>query len=167
MNGVTVDIRGAAELQRSLEKLGGAEANAMLQKATAAAARSLKRDVVSEMPKPRLPGDGRSYPGALKRSATAKRARRDRPASIVTNRRSVAYWWPMVLGGSRPHRIRFPGQVAAGVQRSNLKGGTRGGGNIRHPGHKGNDFLSRGLAKGQDKAMAAASAVLDKYLASI
>jgi hypothetical protein len=141
VSAVSVDVRGVRELMQSLDKLDHANANRVLQKAVGKGATSLKADVQREAPK---------RTGRLRKSATAHRAKRDRPASIVTNRRSRAYWWPMVIGGSKPHDIRMPG-----------------GGTIRHPGHKGNDFLSRGLAKGQDKAMAAVAKVLGDYLDSI
>ena len=165
--GIGVTVRGLDELLASLEKLNHPNADKMLQDATKAAGTSLKKDVQAEMPPARLPGDGRSYPGALRRSASVRKARWQRPATLVTNRRSVAYWWPMVIGGSRPHRIRFPDQKAAGVTRSDLKNGQRGKGNIKHPGHRGNDFLSRALARGGDKATAAAAKVLGDYLDSI
>jgi hypothetical protein len=116
MSAIGVDVRGVKELTASLDKLDHANANKVLQKAVGKGAISLKGDVQREAPK---------RTGKLRKSATAHRAKRDRPASIVTNRRSVAYWWPMVIGGSKPHDIHMP------------KGGT-----IRHPGHKGFDLIS-------------------------
>jgi hypothetical protein len=155
-------------VQRLFDRLGDTkEMEKVLLKATDAAARTVvKPAVLREMPPDRKPGYSKASAGALRRSLWVHRAKRKYGSvgTLVTNHRKVAFWWPMVIGGSRPHRIRFPNQVAAGVQRSNLKSGVRGGGNIRHPGHGGNDFLSRAFAKSQGPALAKINDAIGRYL---
>ncbi len=165
---IRLSVEGLPEVQRLFAKLGDtAEFEKVLLKATDSAARTVIRSAVfAEMPPARRPGSRAATRGDLRRSVWVHRARRKRGSvgTLVTNKRRIAFWWPMVIGGSRPHRIRFPNQVAAGVSRSNLKSGAVGGGSIQHPGHGANDFLSRAFAKSEAPALAKIDAVIGRYL---
>jgi hypothetical protein len=124
---VDVDVRGAKELQAELEKAFGPNMKKTLQKATTSGARFLKPPTQAAAPRGRT--------GRLRRSISARQARRQRPAAVVTARPRIAFYRHMVIGGTKAHRIRFPDQRAAEVPKTQ--------GNIRHPGAKANPFIER------------------------
>jgi hypothetical protein len=165
---IGISIEGLPEVQRLFDRLGDTkETEKVMLKATDAAARTVvKPAVLSEMPPNRKPGNAKHQAGDLRRSVWVHRAKRKygMVGTLVTNHRKIAFWWPMVIGGSRAHRIRFPNQVAAGVQRSDLKYGTRGDGDIQHPGHGANDFLGRAFAKSQAPALAKINDAIGRYI---
>lgn len=147
---VSIDVLGIPEVQEALDKLGGAPMKKTLQAASTAGAKALKPFVVAEAPK---------RTGKLRRSISARRAKRDLPAAIVSPRPKVAFYRHMVIGGTKPHRIRFPDQKARGVPKAE--------GNIQHPGAKPNPFVARGYDKGKSTALAAIDQVIDTYLDSL
>jgi len=165
--GISVSYQGLDEVQRMLSRLDDPNVKKVLQQATDAGGKVMKWAVLDEMPPNAKPGWKGAHSGDLRKSVWVHRAKRSRPGTVITNKRRKAFWWPMVIGGSREHRIRFPNQVKAGVPRSNLKSGTIGGGNIHHPGHGPNPFLQRAFAIGQRGAMAAVEKVVDDYLESL
>lgn len=155
---VGIDIRGIPEVKAALDKLGGPPMKATLQKASSAGAKALKPFVQAEAPVGE-PGNPYTKRGALRRSVSARKAKRDLPAAVVSPRPKIAFYRHMVIGGTKPHRIRFPNQKAAGVD--------KGAGNIRHPGAKANPFVARGYAKGESAALAAIDRVIDQYLETL
>lgn len=170
--GIGISIAGMPEVQAMLNRLDDPFMRPVLQRATDAGAVALKPLIFAEMPPDAAHRDMRgrkrlAASGGLRQSVWIHRAKRQRPATIISNHRKIAYWWPMVIGGSRPHRVRFASQVAAGVPRSNLKSGQLGEGAIQSRGHGGNPFVSRALAKGQGAAMRAIEQVITTYLDSL
>lgn len=147
---MSIDIRGLRETQAALAKLEPPQLKKLEQKATNAGVKALKPYVAAETPK---------RTGKLRKSISAATARKDRPASIVKFRPKVAFYRHMVIQGTKPHRIRFPDQKAAGVPKAQ--------GNIRHPGAKANDILGRAWSKGGARALDAVDKVIDDYLESI
>jgi hypothetical protein len=145
---VGVSIRGLDEVQRALSKLEGPPLRKVLQKASSAGAKTIKPYVKDETPKGRT--------GRLRKSISATQARKDRPAAIVKFRPKIAYYRHMVIQGTKPHRIRFPNQRAAGVSRRL--------GNIAHPGHRGNDIMGRAWDKGRAATMRAVNDSIRTYL---
>ena len=143
-----VSIRGLPEVQRALAKLEPAQTKMILQKASTAGAKAVKPYVKAETP--------RGATGKMRRSISATQARRGRPAAIVKFRPKIAYYRHMVIGGTTPHRIRFPNQKEAGVPKRQ--------GNIRHPGAHGNDIVGRAWAAGETATLAAIGKVIDVYL---
>lgn len=141
------DIRGVDEVQRLLSKVEGPALKKTLQKATNASAKFLKPKVQAAAPR-------RS--GKLRKSISAGQARRDRPSAIVKARPKVAFYRHMVTGGTKPHRIRFPDQKAAGVPKSE--------GNIKHPGAKAKPFIEETSRQYRDGAVDAALDVIRKEL---
>lgn len=123
---VSVDVRGVKEVQRSLDRVSGAPMKRTLQKATNASAKFLKPLVQAEAPR---------KTGKLRKSISAGQAKRGRPASIVKARPKIAYYRHMVIGGTKPHRIRFPDEKRAGIPKTQ--------GSIRHPGAKAQPFIDR------------------------
>jgi len=148
---VSLDIQGVPELQRALAKLTGHDLKKALQKASTAGAKTIKPFVKAETPKGKT--------GRLRKSVSARQARRERPAAIVVFRPKVAYYRHMVIGGTKPHRIRFPDQKAAGVSK------TRG--NIQHPGHGGNPIMSRAWSKGKRQTLDAINKSIGDYIDSV
>jgi hypothetical protein len=147
---VGVDVRGMPEVMAALDGLGGKHMNAALQKASTAGAKAIKPYVQAEAPRRK---------GKLRRAVSARKAKRDLPAAVVSARPKVAFYRHMVIGGTKPHRIRFHDQKAAGVPKSQ--------GNIQHPGARSNPFVERGFEKGEDAALRAIDAVIDAYLESL
>ena len=163
--GVVVSFEGMEAVQKMLAAVDQVAAKKVLQQATSAGGKAMKPFVVAAAPAGR--GGKKKWPGSIKGAVWVHRAARNRPATVVGHHKKKAWYWHIVVGGARPHRVRFPSQVAAGVQRSNLKGGVEGGGNIRHPGAHPNPFVARGAAAGESAAMAAVNAVIEKYLAGL
>jgi hypothetical protein len=147
---VAIDVRGIPEVQEALGKLEGPAARKMLQKASAAGGKVLKKTVQAEAPR---------RTGILRKSVSARTVRRNRPGTVVSPRPKVAFYRHFVILGTRPHQIRFPNQKADGVPKSQ--------GNISHPGAKANPFVARGYDRGQAAAMAAVEKVVDDYLESL
>jgi len=123
----------------------------VLQKASSAGAKAIKPYVRAETPKGKT--------GRMRKSISATQAKRDRPAAIVKFRPKIAYYRHMVIGGTKPHRIRFPDQKEAGVPKSQ--------GNIRHPGAKGNDVMGRAWSNGKTVTIAAVNKVIREYLEAL
>jgi len=144
----SVSVRGLDEVQRALAKLEPVPVKKLLQQASTAGAKKAKPYAQAETP--------RGKTGRLRKSISATQARRDRPAAIVRFRPKIAFYRTMVIGGTRPHAIRFPDQVKAGVPKS--------AGNIRHPGARPNDIMARAWAKAEPETMAAIGKVIDVYL---
>ena len=151
MSSVEISIRGLDEVQRALSKLDGPALRTVLQKASSAGAKTIKPFVQAETPKGKT--------GRLRKSISATQARKDRPAAIVKFRPKVAYYRHMVIQGTKAHRIRFASQKAAGVPKRD--------GNIRHPGHRGNDVMGRAWDKGKGPTLKAVNDSIRQYLDSI
>lgn len=114
---VKVTIEGEEELNRLLDSMSGPQLKKVAGKATASAAVKVLKPVVKQRA---------AFNPALARSIRAGAARKDKPAGIVHRDHKRAWWGHFVVGGTKPHRIRFPDQKAAGVPKEQ--------GNIRHPG---------------------------------
>lgn len=155
---VGVDIRGMPEVLRALEQLQGPPLRKTLQKASNAAGRALKPHVQAAAPVG-PPGNRVTKRGALRRSVSTRQARRDRPAAVVSARPKVAFYRHMVIGGTRPHRIRTHAQKLAGVGKSQ--------GAIRHPGARPKPFIAQGFARGERDALAAIDRVIAEALAAL
>lgn len=144
---MSVTITGLAELQRELDKMQPGPLKRTLQKGTNAGGKFLKPKVQAAAPR---------RTGRLRKSISSTQAKRDRPATIVKARPKIAYYRHMVIGGTKPHRIRFPDQKAAGVPKSH--------GNIEHPGSKANPFITRTAEQFDDAAIKVAITTMTKEL---
>lgn len=146
---MSVTIHGLKELQDELEKLEPAPLKKTLQKGTAAGAKLLKPRVQAETPR---------RTGRMRKSVSAATARRERPASIVKYRtgKTGAWYRHFVLLGTKPHRIRFADQKAAGIPKSQ--------GNIQHPGARANPVMARVQSKYERAAADAAIDTIRKEL---
>jgi hypothetical protein len=89
---IGVRIVGADEIHSLLAKYQGTEAKKRLQKAAQAGAKVLKPKVKAAVP----PGHSR-----LKRSISAKRAKRQLPAAIVVARPKIAFYRHFTIAGTR------------------------------------------------------------------
>lgn len=151
MSNITVDVRGLPEVKEALDKLGGAPMKRTLQKASTAGARALKKPVQAAAPR---------QTGRLRKSVSARQARKDRPAAVVSARPKVAFYRHMVIGGTKPHGPRkatmlvFKGRD--GLVRTKHVRGT-----------PSRPFISEGFADGRRDAEAAIDKVMDEYLASL
>ena len=164
---LSVDTQGVESVQAALAKFEAPAAKKMLQTSASKGAVVLRRAVKSAAPGPTRPGYPKNKAGDLKRAVSYGQTKRVKPGARVWVRKEVAFYRIYVVGGTQPHRIRFPNQKAAGVPRSHLPG-TAGGGNIRHPGIKTpNPFVARGFDAGRRGAEAAIDKVVAQYLAKL
>lgn len=151
IGGGLVSIRGLGEVQEALARLEPGPLKKVLQKASTAGAKTIKPYVRAETPKGKT--------GRLRKSISAQQARKGRPAAIVKFRPRVAFYRHMVIGGTKPHRIRFPDQKAAGVPKSR--------GNIQHPGSRGNDIVGRAWSSGGKATLDAIEKSIHDYLEAL
>lgn len=150
---VRVDVRGIPEVQSALGKLDdGPQARKALQKAASAGAKALKPYVQREAP--------RGKTGRLKRSISARMAKRDRPAAVVSPRPKVAFYRHFVINGTKDHGPRkakalvFEG-TAGTVHAKRVRG------------VKPNPFVARGYAAGESAAEAAIDREMNAYIDSL
>jgi len=122
---MSVVITGTDEVHRMLAKGMDPSLKKSIQKATNAGAKYLKPKAQAEAP---------VRTGKLRKAIGSGQAKRGRPASIVKVHKR-AFYDHMVTGGTKPHRIRFPDQKAAGIPSWQ--------GNIKHPGARANPFFER------------------------
>jgi HK97 gp10 family phage protein len=142
-----IDVRGVDDVLKLLGKVEGAPLKKTLQRATSASAKYLKPKVQAAAPR---------KTGKLRKSISASQAKRERPAAIVKARPKVAFYRHMVIRGTKPHRIRFPDQKAAGIPKTS--------GNIQHPGAKANPFIEETSRQYRDEAVNEALKVIKQEL---
>ena len=147
--GIGISIRGLDDVQAMLARLDDPNVKKVLQKASDAGGKTLEPFVRREVP----------Y-SAMKRAVWVHRAKRQRPATVVGHHKRIAFYWHMVIGGTRRHGPRSAPWLAfwshgryyvlpevAGV--------------------KPNPAISRAYASGQGQAMAAVEKVVADYLEQI
>lgn len=158
MAAVGIDVRGMAEVQAALRQLGdGPQSRRALQKASTAGARTLKPYVQREAPVGKT--------GRLRRSISARQARKDRPAAVVSARPKVAFYRHMVIGGTKPHPI-VPDERKALAFTAGGRDFVRS--RVLHPGIKRpNPFIERGFDAGRAAAEAAIERVIDEFLEAL
>jgi hypothetical protein len=139
----SIETRGVREVQQALQKASGPTLRKTLQKGTNAAGKFLEPKMRTEAPR---------RTGRLRRSIKASVAKRQKPAAIVKARPKIAHYRGFVIQGTKPHRIRFPDQRAAGVPKSM--------GNIQHPGARANNFVERVGERYDDEAVRIAERVI-------
>ncbi len=145
-----VQILGIAEVQRALDRIDDAGEKKVLQAAVTAGAKAIKPYVVAAAP--------RGATGKLKRSISARQAKRDRPAAVVSARPKVAFYRHMVIGGTKDHgpkkakALVFPGKQGGLVRTGHVRGTSS------------RPFIAEGFAAGEPAAMRAINAVLDKAI---
>jgi len=154
---VGIDVRGLAEVQAALRQLGdGPQSRRALQKASTAGARALKPYVQREAPV----GKTRR----LRRSISARQARKDRPAAVVSSRPKVAFYRHMVIRGTRPHPI-VPDERKALAFTAGGRDLVRS--RVLHPGTRPNPFIERGFDAGRAAAEAAIERVIDEFMEAL
>ena len=100
MSGVSIDVQGEAEVHKMLAQWMEPQATKRAQRAAKAGATVLKAPLKAEVGK------------VSKRMAKAVRvgvAKRDKPAYVVGHRAKRAFFWHMVIGGTRDHGPRKAG----------------------------------------------------------
>lgn len=155
-----IALRGVPELNRALARLGdGPDSRRALQKAASAGAKTLKPYVQRAAPKRSGKQDRRwgrekkpHPPGTLRRSISARVAKRDRPAAIITARPRIAFYRHFVLLGTKAHDVR---------PRKNRSPSSRP---IMVRGLAPNPFLTRGYEAGREAAWNAIVTVIDQYV---
>lgn len=153
-----IALRGVPELNRALARLGdGPDSRRALQKAASAGAKVLKPYVQRAAPirsgkQDRRWGRERHRPGALRRSISARVAKRDRPAAIITARPRIAFYRHFVLLGTKAHDVR---------SRKNRSPSSRP---IMVRAQAPNPFLTRGYEAGREAAWNAIVTVIDQYV---
>ena len=146
-----IDIRtvGGEEIVAALDKISGANADALLRKAMAKGGVAMKPFVRNEAPRGRTLGGrmtSRTHPGDLKKSISMKSGRRSRPPAVIIYPKKTGWYSKWVIKGTEAHRIRFPDQAARGVPKEE--------GNIQHPGVRTpNPYMTRGGELGTPSAL--------------
>lgn len=143
---MSVTVRGLAEVEKAVAQVAGPK-KALLQKATSAGAKAIKPFVVAAAP--------RGATGKLKRSVSARKAKRGLPAAVVSPRPKVAFYRHFVIRGTKPHGprkariLRFePGPIYA-----------------RHvAGTPARPFVDEGYRAGEQAALRAIEKVIDDAL---
>ena len=152
MSSVGISIRGIPEVQKALAQLDDKGDKAMLQKAATAGAKALKPYVVAAAP--------RGATGKLKRSISARKAKRNLPAAVVSPRPKVAFYRHMVIGGTKDHGPRRARMLA--WQTPDGPAFAR-----RVRGTPARPFVDEGFRAGQSSAMAAIDKVIDAALETL
>ena len=137
MGSVTIEVRGLDELLKHLDKMDPKGSRKLLGKATADSAKKV------------LKGPTKAKAGTISQrlahSVRAGAAKREKPAGIVKFDAKRAWFRHLVIGGTKPHRIRFPDQKARGVPKTQ--------GNIRHPGARPNPVIAMVADRHGDAAL--------------
>lgn len=120
---VDIDIKGLAKIQQALDKLDPKKQRTTVQKAVSEA----NKKVLAPRVKAATPWS------SMRRAVRARQGRRGRPAAIVLYDAKKAWFRHFLLGGTKPHAIRFPDQKRAGVPKEQ--------GNIHHPGIEANPVI--------------------------
>ena len=154
MPGVNVQILGIPEVMAALDRIDDAGEKKVLQQAVTAGAKAMKPYVVAAAP--------RGATGKLKRSISARQARRNRPAAVVSPRPKVAFYRHMVIGGTKEHGPR-KAKALVFQSTSRARGWVYA---LRVKGTPPRPFIARGFAAGEPSAMRAINAVLDKAIGS-
>lgn len=94
---MTIEVRGEEGVHRMLAGYRNPKLSTRLQAATKAGATVFKKPVQSEAGK---------VSKRLRRSVSVKRARKERPATIVYFRAKVAWFRHFIIGGTRDHGPR-------------------------------------------------------------
>lgn len=145
---MTVKVNGIGPIRRALRPLLEPELTKHLDAANRAAARSLAKDLRKEV---------KPISKHMAKAVRVKRARTGKPGWVVGSRRKVAFFWHMVIGGTRSHGPRkAPALVFVPGWNPYLGASSKGAGNRvvrvkRVRGVKGNDAVGR-VARGQGRA---------------
>jgi hypothetical protein len=94
---ITVEVRGATDIQKALRKWLEPELTNQLDAANKKAAQTLARELRAEL---------RPVSRHMSRAVRVKRARTGKPGWVVGSRRKIAFFWHMVIGGTRDHGPR-------------------------------------------------------------
>lgn len=136
-NGIVLEVTGMRDLMDTLDKMDPKASRRLFDKATADAAKKVLKAPTK--------AKAAALSQRLGRSVRAGAARRDKPAGIVKFDNKRAWFRHFIIGGTRPHRIRFPDQKARGVPKSQ--------GNIRHPGTKAHPIIAEVADQHGDAAL--------------
>ena len=155
MGDVAIDVRGVPEVQRALAELsGGATAKRALQKASTAAAKTLKPYVQREAP--------RGATGKLRRSVSSRQARRERPAAVVVARPKIAFYRHMVIRGTKEHG---PKRAKVLIFKASNRDGNVYTKRVR--GTPARPFMSAGFAEGQPAAEDMIQKTMAEHVAAV
>ena len=94
---MTIEVRGEREVRQMLGDYMNPKLSTRLQSATKAGAEVFKKPVQAEAGK---------VSKRLRRSVSVKRARKERPATIVYFRAKIAWFRHFIIGGTRDHGPR-------------------------------------------------------------
>jgi hypothetical protein len=152
-SGLKIDVRGIPEVKAMLGKLVGPDADKMLQRATAAGGVEVKKALVQEAPYDRL-----------KRAVWLRRAKRQRPATVVGHhKKNGGFPWHMVAGGTEAHGPKHSSTFLIFTsKRTGQRVVAR-----RVQGVHANPFVARAGERSKAAAMAAVTKVVEDYLNEI
>ncbi len=94
---LTISVQGISGIRRALRPLLEPEITAELDASTKRAAQLYARELRTEL---------RPISRHMSRAVRVKRAKTGKPDWVVGSRRKVAYFWHMVIGGTRDHGPR-------------------------------------------------------------
>lgn len=99
---LSVEVVGLSALARALRPLLEPELTEHIDAGTRAAARSLAKDLRAE---------ARPVSAHMAKAVRVKRARTGKPGWVVGSRRKIAFFWHMVIGGTKDHGPRKADQL--------------------------------------------------------
>lgn len=141
---ITVEVRGITELQRALRPLLEPEITKHIDASNKKAAQSLAKDLRKE---------AKPVSKHMARAVRVKRAKTGKPGWIVGSRRKIAFFWHMVIGGTKDHGPRkAPALVFVPGWNPYIGASSKGAGNkvvraMRVRGVKPNPIVDRVVAR--------------------
>lgn len=103
---VTYDVRGIPEVRRMLKQYAHPELTRRAQQATKAGGQVFKAPLRAEAGK---------VSRRMRKGVSVRRARRERPATIISIRPKVAFFRHMVIGGTKDHGPRAAPYMVIGL----------------------------------------------------
>ena len=156
--GLTIDVRGIPEVTAALNKFDAGPSKPILQKASTAAAKAFKPFVQAAAP--------RGATGKLRRSVSARQAKRDRPAAVVSARPKVAFYRHFVIRGTKAHGPKTARVMVFQGTGTGYREGLSGAIVTRHVrGTPPRPFIADGYRAGEPSALRAIDRVIDEALA--
>jgi len=120
---MTISVQGVSGVRRMLAPFLDPELTQNMQEATKKGAQVLRAPLKSAL---------RPLSKRMAGAVSIRRAKRDRPATIVGSKRKKAFFWHMVIGGTRSHGPRRAPYMVIGLNA--LRGSGSGKVRIQGPG---------------------------------
>lgn len=143
---ITVQVKGADALHRTLSKWLQPELDKQLDAATKESAKVMAKELKSAL---------RPVSKRMARAVRVRRAKRERPGYVVGSRRKTAFFWPFVIGGTRDHGPRKAKLLVWVTPTATVRA-------HRVRGVRPNPIVERVASRTENRAMAEADKLMEK-----